>query len=164
LRAFGPALQQTVKGTLQSAILRTRLFTVARTNNHPDNDDILTIDFYDEPVRRYSPVFLVLNGQNTKFWWIRMGYAAVALAVLGFATGLAFRLQFLLPILAALLVISTVVATAQGFGILHSALTVILAQTIMQSGYFLGIVGRSVVGMRCIRSPDGAPHRGPSGC
>jgi hypothetical protein len=80
-----------------------------------------------------------------------MGYAAVALAILGFAIGLAFRLKVLLPLLAALLVISSAFATAQGWDFLRTALTIILVQTIVQTGYFFGIIGRSVVEMPQMR-------------
>jgi hypothetical protein len=78
-----------------------------------------------------------------------MGYAAIVLAILGFVIGAAFRLKVLLPVLALLLVISFIFAITQGFDFLHTALTIIEAQSIVQVGYFLGAVARSVVdGMR----------------
>lgn len=70
--------------------------------------------------------------------------AAIALAILGFAVGVVFRLRILLSILAVLLVVSIVFAFARGFTFLDTALTIMAAQTIVQASYFLGLVVRAV--------------------
>jgi hypothetical protein len=73
-----------------------------------------------------------------------MGYAAFALAVIGFALGAVFRLKILLLILALLLVVSVVFCVTRGFSFLDTALMIMLAQTIVQSSYFLGLVVKAV--------------------
>jgi hypothetical protein len=74
-----------------------------------------------------------------------MAYAAVALVIIGSGVGVAFRLKVLLPILALLLILSIVFAVVQGFDFLHTAFMVIETQTSVQTGYFLGVVVRSIV-------------------
>jgi len=82
----------------------------------------------------------------------QMGLVAVALASLGLAVGLAFRLRVLLPILGLLLVISGVFGVARGFDFIHTALIIIAAQAIVQTGYFLGILTRALlVGIQRMR-------------
>ena len=71
-------------------------------------------------------------------------YAAIALAILGVAVGIAFRYRVLLPIVGVLFVASVVFSLARGFDFLDTALTVLLAQTILQGSYFLGLVIRAV--------------------
>ncbi len=75
---------------------------------------------------------------------IQMVYAAIALAIAGVAVGLVFRLKVLLPILAAVLIVSVVFSLAHGFGFLGTALTIMVVQTIFQGSYFLGLVIRAV--------------------
>jgi hypothetical protein len=75
-----------------------------------------------------------------------MLYAAIALAILGFAVGLAYRLKVLLPILAALLIGSVVFSVGQGFSFLNTALTIMVAQAVIQLSYFLGLVIRALFG------------------
>jgi hypothetical protein len=89
-------------------------------------------------------MIFVRNGPKLKPEGSRMGYAAVVLAILGFGVGLAFRLKVLLMILALLLVFSVVIAIAQGFDLVHTAVTIIETQTSTQVGYFLGVVARSI--------------------
>jgi hypothetical protein len=72
-----------------------------------------------------------------------MGEAAVALAVLGFAVGLVFRLKVLLPILAVLLIGSLVFSVEHGFSFLQTAATIMVAQSIVQGSYFLGLLVRA---------------------
>ncbi len=72
-----------------------------------------------------------------------MGEAAVALAVLGFAVGLVFRLKVLLPILALLLIGSIGFSLERGFSFLETALTIMVAQSIVQGCYFLGLLVRA---------------------
>jgi hypothetical protein len=72
--------------------------------------------------------------------------AFVAIALLGFAAGLVFRLHFLIVILVFLLFLSGGYAIAQQFGILTSILTIIGVQVVAQASYFLGLVARSIAG------------------
>jgi hypothetical protein len=71
--------------------------------------------------------------------------AAIALAILGFAVGVVFRLKILLSILAVLLVVSVAFSLARGFTFLNTALTVMAAQSIVQACYFLGLVARAML-------------------
>ncbi len=72
-----------------------------------------------------------------------MGYVIAALAAVGCAVGLVFRLKVLLPILATLLIASVIFAISHGYGIVDTLLTVIVVQIIVQAGYFLGILIRT---------------------
>ena len=72
-----------------------------------------------------------------------MGYAAISLAMLGFAVGAVFRLNVLILILALLLFASIVFALASGFNFLDTALTIMVVQTILQGSCFLGLVARA---------------------
>ncbi len=74
-----------------------------------------------------------------------MVYAAIALAIVGAAVGLAFRLKVLLPVLALLLVVSVLFSLNRGFDFLDTALTIMVVQTILQASYFLGLVIRAVL-------------------
>jgi hypothetical protein len=74
-----------------------------------------------------------------------MGNAAVALAILGFAIGVLFRLRILLSVLALLLVVSIVFSLARDFSFLDTALTIMVVQTIVQGSYFLGLVIRPLL-------------------
>jgi hypothetical protein len=69
-----------------------------------------------------------------------MGYVAIALAIMGLATGIMFRTRVLLSLVALLLPISVGFAASRGFGFLNTALTIMIAQTILQTSYFLGLV------------------------
>lgn len=81
-----------------------------------------------------------------------MEYAAIALAVMGFGLGVTFRFKVLLPILVLLLIVSIVYTATQGFNFLRVALAIIEVQSIVQVGYFFGIVLRAVVaGVRRMR-------------
>jgi hypothetical protein len=72
-----------------------------------------------------------------------MGYAGIALATLGFAIGLIFRLKVLLVIVALLLMVSVALSVAQHFSFLETAFLVMAAQTIVQASYFLGLIVRA---------------------
>jgi hypothetical protein len=78
-----------------------------------------------------------------------MGYAAIALALLGFAIGAAFRPSNLLPLLVPLLVflffLSVAVAIAYHLSLLGSALLIMGVQAIVQASYFLGLVVRKML-------------------
>jgi ABC-type iron transport system FetAB permease component len=78
-------------------------------------------------------------------WEHRMGFAALALAIVGFAVGTMFRIRVLLPILLVLLLASIVFSVVRDFSILEAALMVFLAQTIVQGGYFLGLIAHAVL-------------------
>ena len=74
-----------------------------------------------------------------------MGYPAIALAVVGFGLGVTFRFKVLLPILVLLLIISIFYTATQGFNFPRAALAIIEVQSIVQVGYFFGIVLRAIV-------------------
>ena len=69
-----------------------------------------------------------------------MGYMAIVLAIVGLVTGIMFRTRILLAIVALLLLVSVSVAVSNGFSFLNTALTLLIAQTILQVSYFLGLV------------------------
>jgi hypothetical protein len=73
-----------------------------------------------------------------------MEYAAIVLGILGVTVGVVFRLKVLLPIVALLLVVSVIFSLARGFTFLETALTIMVAQTILQGSYFLGLVIRAI--------------------
>jgi hypothetical protein len=73
-----------------------------------------------------------------------MEYAATALAILGVAVGLAFRAKVLLPIIGVVLLASIILSLAKGFGFADTALTVLMAQAILQGSYFLGLLMRAI--------------------
>ncbi len=72
-----------------------------------------------------------------------MGYVIAALAAIGCAVGVVFRLKVLLPILAFLLVASTVYAVSHGYGAVDTLLTAVTVEITIQAGYFLGILIRT---------------------
>jgi hypothetical protein len=72
--------------------------------------------------------------------------AVIAIALLGFAAGLVFRLNVLIVILIFLLFLSVGYAIAHQFGILTSILTIVGVQVVAQGSYFLGLVARSIAG------------------
>jgi hypothetical protein len=80
-----------------------------------------------------------------------MGYAAIALAALGFTSGLLFRLKTLLLLLGLLLVSSIMFSLGSGFSFLDSALTIMATQTIVQGSYFLGLLARAALAAGGVR-------------
>jgi hypothetical protein len=74
-----------------------------------------------------------------------MGYAAIAVAIFGFVLGLKFRLKILLLFVGFTLLASIVFSIGSGFGVLNTFLTIMAAQTIFQSSYFLGLVVRAIL-------------------
>jgi hypothetical protein len=78
-----------------------------------------------------------------------MVYAAIALALLGFAIGAAFRLGHLLAmlvlLLVLLLVLSVAFAIAYHLSLFDSALLIMAVQAIVQASYFLGLVVRKML-------------------
>jgi hypothetical protein len=73
-----------------------------------------------------------------------MEYAATALAILGVAAGIAFRLKVLLPIIGVVLLASIIFSLATGFGFMDTAITVLMAQATLQGSYFLGLLIRAI--------------------
>jgi hypothetical protein len=74
-----------------------------------------------------------------------MAYAAIGLSIVGFAVGLTLRLRALLLFVGVVLVGSIVFSIGAGHGFLSTLLTVILAQTILQSSYFIGLAVRTYI-------------------
>ena len=73
-----------------------------------------------------------------------MEYATTALAILGVAAGLAFRVKVLLPIIGVVLLASIIFSLATGFGFMDTAITVLMAQATLQGSYFLGLLIRAI--------------------
>lgn len=73
-----------------------------------------------------------------------MAYAAIGLSILGFAVGVMFRLKILLLLVGLLVPVAIIFSLGHGFGFLDTVVTVIAAEAIIQSGYFLGLVARAV--------------------
>lgn len=69
-----------------------------------------------------------------------MIYSAVGLAVTGAAAGLAFRWKVLLPIILILPV--AVIIFSRGLGFADTAIAIIVAEAILQGGYFAGLLLR----------------------
>jgi hypothetical protein len=92
----------------------------------------------DAPVNDFARV----DGDRER-WNAGMGYAALALALVGFTAGLMFRLTTLLLILGVLLLLSISSAVSFGFSFLDTALAVIGTQTVVQGCYFLGLVAKA---------------------
>jgi hypothetical protein len=80
------------------------------------------------------------NFENTA-----MGYAAIALATLGFAIGTLFRLQVLLFVIALLLLLSIAFSFGSGTSFFDSLMIIMAVQTVVQGSYFLGLVTRSAI-------------------
>ena len=73
-----------------------------------------------------------------------MEYATTALAILGVAAGVAFRVKVLLPIIGVVLLASIIFSLATGFGFMGTAITVLMGQAILQGSYFLGLLIRAI--------------------
>ena len=71
-----------------------------------------------------------------------MIYSAVGLAVLGAAAGLAFRWKVLLPIILILPIAVIIFSFSRGLGYADTAIAVIVAEAILQGGYFAGLLLR----------------------
>ena len=71
-----------------------------------------------------------------------MGYAAIAVAILGAAIGVTFRLRLLLGVVVIVLAITLIFALSHHYSFLDSLLIVVVAQALLQGGYFAGLVGR----------------------
>ena len=74
-----------------------------------------------------------------------MGYAAIALATLGFAIGTLFRLQVLLVVIALLLLLSIAFSFGSGTSFFDSLMIIMAVQTVVQGSYFLGLLARAAI-------------------
>jgi hypothetical protein len=74
-----------------------------------------------------------------------MEYATIALAILGVGVGTVFRLKVLLPIIGLVLLASVAFSLASGLSFLDTALTILVAQAILQGSYFLGLTIRAIL-------------------
>lgn len=74
-----------------------------------------------------------------------MAYAAIGLALLGFAVGIIFRLQVLLIVIALLLLFSVAFAFGSGLSFSDALMTILAVQTVIQGSYFLGLIARAAV-------------------
>jgi hypothetical protein len=83
---------------------------------------------------------------------------AAGLAVLGAAVGVIFRLKVLLPIIGVLLCASIIFSISRGLSFLDAALVVVVAQAILQAGYFAGLFVRHVIASACLRSALWSPR------
>jgi hypothetical protein len=70
-------------------------------------------------------------------------YPGIALAVIGFAVGMTFRLKVLLVILIPLVPATIIFALGNGFGFLGTALMIMIAQSVVQGSFFVGLVVRA---------------------
>jgi hypothetical protein len=85
-------------------------------------------------------------------------YFAVGLAVLGAAVGIIFRLKVLLPIIGVLLCASIIFSVSRGLSFLDTALVVVVAQAVLQAGYFAGLFARHIIAGACLRSALWSPR------
>ena len=72
-----------------------------------------------------------------------MLYSAVGLAVIGAAAGLAFRWKVLLPIIVFLPVVA-IFSVSRGFSYENAAIVVVVAEGLLQGGYFVGSLIRFI--------------------
>jgi hypothetical protein len=73
-----------------------------------------------------------------------MVYFAVGLAVIGVAAGMAFRWKVLLPVIVLLPLLSIIFSVSRGLTLRDIAIVVIVAEAILQGGYFLGLLIRFI--------------------
>jgi hypothetical protein len=79
-----------------------------------------------------------------------MVYFAIGLAVIGAAAGIAFRWKVLLPVIVLLPLLTIIFSVSRGVTPQDIAIAVIVAEAILQGGYFLGLLMRFITtaGMR----------------
>ena len=73
-----------------------------------------------------------------------MIYYVVGLAVIGAAAGLAFRWKVLLPVIALLPLVAIIFSVSRGLNHKDTAIVVIVAEAVLQGGYFAGLLIRFV--------------------
>ena len=73
-----------------------------------------------------------------------MLYSAIGLAVMGVAAGLAFRWKVLLPVIVLLPLAAIMFSVSRGFSYKDTAIVILVAEGIVQVGYFAGLLIRSI--------------------
>ncbi len=73
-----------------------------------------------------------------------MIYSAIGLAVIGAAVGLAFRWKVLLPVIVVLPIAVIIFSVSRDLSLGDTAIIVIVAEAILQGGYFAGLLMRLV--------------------
>jgi hypothetical protein len=73
-----------------------------------------------------------------------MIYSAIGLAVIGAAVGFVFRWKVLLPIIVVLPIAAIIFSASRGLSHGDTAIVVIVAEAILQGGYFAGLLMRLV--------------------
>ncbi|MET0675220.1 MAG: hypothetical protein ABW175_05420 [Bradyrhizobium sp.] len=68
-----------------------------------------------------------------------MVYAALGLTILGLSAGLMSRLKVLLLLVGIVLLLSIMISVRGGFSFLGSVAVIVIAQTILQSSYLVGV-------------------------
>jgi len=71
-----------------------------------------------------------------------MEYAVGGLVVLGALVGLRFRFRVLLPVILLVFLASLLLSLSYHFALVDTLLTILAAQTLLQGGYFGGLVIR----------------------
>lgn len=72
-----------------------------------------------------------------------IGYTAVGLSVVGFVVGLTLRLRAFLLFVGTVLIAAIAYSIDAGLGFLNTFLNIMTAETLLQCGYFAGLVVRS---------------------
>jgi hypothetical protein len=73
-----------------------------------------------------------------------MLYSAIGLAAIGVGAGLAFRWKVLLPVIVLLPLAAIILAASCGSSYKNGAIVIIVAEVILQVGYFAGLLIRSI--------------------
>ena|SRR5947209_4161695 len=73
-----------------------------------------------------------------------MMFSAIGLAALGTALGLVFRWKVLLPIILLVPFAVIILSVSRGIDLQQTVITVLLAEAILQGGYFFGLLIRFV--------------------
>ncbi len=73
-----------------------------------------------------------------------MVYAAIAVALFGVTAGAVFRLKVLLVFVGIILVAAVIFSFFRSFSFLETALTIAVAESILQGAYFVGLVLKSL--------------------
>jgi len=80
-----------------------------------------------------------------------MAYAAIGIGAIGFAVGLMLRPRGLFWLVGLVLVASIAISVNSGSGFLSTLLTIMIAQTILQGSYFLGVAAHVFLSKRRMR-------------
>ena len=93
-----------------------------------------------------------------------MIYSAVGLTVIGVAAGLAFRWKVLLPVIVLVPLAAVAMSIPHNYGYEETAIAVILAEAILQGGYFVGLIMRLVASaaIRSVRDSAVKGRRDPA--